>query len=170
MFLPTDMRRRVYGISYDVSQHYVYMAVATYFYYEKVHRTMLTQRQPSRGVLKKRCSENIQETYRRIPMPNCFATLLKSHFSMGIFLQICSIFSEHLFLKTRLDGYFCLLQLCHTQAGTNYILPAHKRLCTRRCFQCTIVHIKIVYSCRRHALKQKYQQKRPFGRLYIKYR
>ena len=32
------------------------------------------------------------------------ATLLKSHFSMGVLLQICCIFSEHLFLGTPLGG------------------------------------------------------------------
>ena len=44
----------------------------------------------------------------------------------------------------------------------------HTLSCTQRCFQCTIVHTKIVYSCRR-ALEQIYQQK-PFARLYTKYR
>ena len=29
------------------------------------------QKQPSRGVLKKRCSENMQQIYIRTPMPNC---------------------------------------------------------------------------------------------------
>ena len=29
------------------------------------------QKQPSRGVLRKRCSENIQQIYRRMPMPKC---------------------------------------------------------------------------------------------------
>ena len=29
------------------------------------------QKQPSRGVLKKRCSENMQQIYRRTPMPKC---------------------------------------------------------------------------------------------------
>ena len=51
-----------------------------------------------------------------------------------------------------------------------YILPVHKLLCTRRCLQCTIVHTKIVYSCRRRALEQKCQQKHPFARLHTKYR
>ena len=37
----------------------------------------------------------------------CKATLLKSHFGIGILLQICCIFSEHLFLRTPLDGCFC---------------------------------------------------------------
>ena len=46
-------------------------------------------------------------------MPKCDfnkATLLKSHFSMGVLLQICCIFSEHLFLRTPLDGYFRRVQ------------------------------------------------------------
>ena len=29
------------------------------------------QKQPSRGALKKRCSENMQQIYRRTPMPKC---------------------------------------------------------------------------------------------------
>ena len=29
------------------------------------------KKQPSRGVLKKRCSENIQQIYRRTPMSKC---------------------------------------------------------------------------------------------------
>ena len=32
------------------------------------------------------------------------------------------------------------------------------------------MHTKVVYSCRRHALDQKYQQKLPFARLYTKNR
>ena len=42
-----------------------------------------------RGVLRKSCSENIQQIYRRTPMTKCEfskvakATLLKSHFVMG---------------------------------------------------------------------------------------
>ena len=30
-----------------------------------------TQKQPSRGVLSKRCSENKQQIYRKAPMPKC---------------------------------------------------------------------------------------------------
>ena len=31
----------------------------------------LTQKEPSRGVLRKRCSENMQQIYRRTRMPKC---------------------------------------------------------------------------------------------------
>ena len=34
---------------------------------------------------------------------------LKSHFSMGVLLLICGIFSGNLFLKTPLEGFFCNL-------------------------------------------------------------
>ena len=41
----------------------------------------------------------------------CFATLLKLQFGMGVFLQIGCIFSEHLYLRTPLQGYFCVLNI-----------------------------------------------------------
>ena len=51
------------------------------------------QKQPFKGVLRKRCSENMQQFYRRTPMPKgdlqsakCKATLLKSNFGMGFLL------------------------------------------------------------------------------------
>ena len=30
------------------------------------------QKQPSRGILRKRCSQNMQQIYRRAPMPKCY--------------------------------------------------------------------------------------------------
>ena len=39
---------------------------------------------------------------------NCFATVLKSHFGMGVLLYICCIFSEHLFIKITIKGCFCI--------------------------------------------------------------
>ena len=65
------------------------------------------QKQLPRGVLSKRCSENTQQFYRRTPTPKgdfskVAATLLKPHFGMGILLQICYLFSEHLFRRTHL--------------------------------------------------------------------
>ena len=66
---------------------------------------MTLQKHPPRDVLSKTYSENLQQIYRRTPMPKC--DLLKLHFGMGVLLQICCIFSEHLFLRTPLDGCFC---------------------------------------------------------------
>ena len=50
------------------------------------------QKQPSTGVLKKKCSENMLPIYGRTPMPtcdfnkSCFVTLLKSNFGMDVLL------------------------------------------------------------------------------------
>ena len=52
--------------------------------YEK--KDCVVQKQPPRGVLKKRYSENMQQIYRRTPMLCNFATLLKLHFGMGVLL------------------------------------------------------------------------------------
>ena len=61
-----------------------------------------------KGVLKI-CSEFTREHPCRsvisIKLLSC-KTLLKSHFPMSVLLQICCIFSEHLFLITLLEGCF----------------------------------------------------------------
>ena len=46
------------------------------------------RKQPSRGVSAKRCSENMQESYRKTPMQKCdFNKIaLQSHFHMGVVL------------------------------------------------------------------------------------
>ena len=68
------------------------------------------QKQPSRGVLRKRCSENMQQIYKT-PCRSVMATLLKLHFGMDVLLKICCIFSEHLFLRTPPDSCFCDLEI-----------------------------------------------------------
>ena len=40
-------------------------------YSNSFDKITILQKQPSRGVLKKRCSENIEKIYRRTPMPKC---------------------------------------------------------------------------------------------------
>ena len=42
------------------------------------------QKQSSISVLRKRCSENKHQIYKRTPMPKC--KKLKSHFGMGVLL------------------------------------------------------------------------------------
>ena len=65
------------------------------------------QKFSSRGVLIKRSSENMQQTYMRKPMRKCDfklrSFLLKSHFRLGVSLYIYYIFSEHIFIKTSLE-------------------------------------------------------------------
>ena len=41
---------------------------------------VLVRKQPSRGALRKRCSENIQQMYRRTPMPKCDFTKVTLYF------------------------------------------------------------------------------------------
>ena len=67
----------------------------------------IQQKQPSRGVLRKRCSENMQQIYRRTPMSK--REFNKLHFGMGVLLYIklaACIFSEHIFVRTHLYGCF----------------------------------------------------------------
>ena len=46
----------------------------------RTHANIYTQKQSSRGVIKKKCSENMQQIYRRTPIPK------KSLFGMGVLL------------------------------------------------------------------------------------
>ena len=82
-----------------ISLYYVKFALSNF--------TMHLQKQPSRRVLSKRCSENMQQIYRRTSMPKYD---LKSYFSMGVLLWICWMFSELLLLRTPLGGCLCI---CH---------------------------------------------------------
>ena len=67
----------------------------------------IQQKQPYRGVIRKRCSENMQQICRKTPMSKC--EFNKLHFGIGILLYIkfaTCIFSEYIFLRTPLDGCF----------------------------------------------------------------
>ena len=48
------------------------------------------RQQPFRDVLKKRCSENMQQIYKRTPMPKCVSTKLQSNFIEIILRHGCS--------------------------------------------------------------------------------
>ena len=71
------------------------------------------QKQPSRGVPWKRCSENKQQIYRRTPMPKCHFNKVTKQFywnrtSAWVFSCkfAAQLFSEHFFLRTPLVGCF----------------------------------------------------------------
>ena len=71
------------------------------------------KKQPSRGVLKKRCSENMQHIYKRTPMPKCdfnkaALQLYWNRDSTWVFsCKFAAYFHMlHLFLKIPLEGYF----------------------------------------------------------------
>ena len=55
------------------------------------------QKQPSRGVLRKRCSENMQEIYGRTPMPKCGFNKVAKQLWNGCFsVPLCIPFSGNL--------------------------------------------------------------------------
>ena len=62
------------------------------------------QKQPTRGVPRKKCSENMQQIYRRTLMPKCnfnrvSRQFYKNHTLAWVFsCKFCCIFSEHLWL------------------------------------------------------------------------
>ena len=78
----------------------------------------LLQNQLSRGVLGKGvpkiCSKFTGE-HRCLSVISIVSTLLKSHFSMGVLLQIYYIFSEHLLLRKPLNGCFCYCYVLWTE-------------------------------------------------------
>ena len=61
------------------------------------------QKQPTKGVLKKRCPENMQQIYRKTPMPKCD----------GCSTVNLRIFSEHPFVVTPLGG--CFWNICENK-------------------------------------------------------
>ena len=66
------------------------------------------QKQSSRGVLKKRCSENIQQIYRRTPMSKCDFNKVALHgCSQGNLL--------HIFRTSLLKGNAKFIFLCNPQ-------------------------------------------------------
>ena len=83
-----------YGITIigDMSDSYMSYEDDGFYHFSdirEVYRKIdISQKQPLGDVPGKRYSENMQQIYRRTPMPkcSCFATLLKSHFGMGVLL------------------------------------------------------------------------------------
>ena len=84
------------------------------------------QKQPFRGVLRKRCSGNMQQIYRRTPMPKCnFNNAPKQLYwnctSAWMFsCKFCCTFSEHLFLRTPLNSYFWYLFFLQARSERNF--------------------------------------------------
>ena len=74
------------------------------------HIITYIQKQPSRGVLKKRYSENLQQSYMRTPMLKWLYNFIEITLRHGSSPVICSIFSEHVFLTTPLEGCFLISQ------------------------------------------------------------
>ena len=78
--------------------------------FEHLFVSLLFQKCPSRGVLRKRCSENMQQIYRRTPMPKCDFNKVASNFNEIILwhtMEGCFLLPT--FVKEILDGklHFC---------------------------------------------------------------
>ena len=86
------------------------------------------QNQPSRGVLGKSYSENMQQIYRRTPMPNYyFNKAAKQHYwnctSAYVFsCKFAAYFQNTFFKRAPLDGCFWRFKNCSD----------HRRVCTAK--------------------------------------
>ena len=101
------------------------------------------QKQPPRGVLKKRCSENMQQIYRT-PMSKCNFNkvafqLYWNHTTARVFS--CK-FSEHHFLRTPLNGCF-YIKCSLTMDSRNQILAPNSQDVTVK-FKQILCNIRIL--------------------------
>ena len=64
------------------------------------------QKQPSKGVLMKGCSNNMQQIYRRTPMPKCNFNKVENNFIEIALGHGCSFVNLLHIFRTHLDGYF----------------------------------------------------------------
>ena len=67
-----------------------YLVVFSILFYE-----VCLQKQPSSGILTKRCSENIQQIYRRTPMPKC--DLQSNFIEITLWYVCCPVNLLHVF-------------------------------------------------------------------------
>ena len=63
-----------------------------------IKATANIQKQPSRGVLIKRCSENMLQNYKRTPMPKCDFNKVAKHISAWVFSCKFAAYFQNTFL------------------------------------------------------------------------
>ena len=81
-----------------------------------------------------------EHIFLRTPLEDCFATLLKWHFVMGVLLYICWVFSEHLFLRTLFECCFWIgLSFPRKSKCTAFFIQTLKH-CIQSC-----IHVLLVY-------------------------
>ena len=71
----------------------------TIFFMKNINKNM---KQPSRGVLRKRCSENMQRIYKRTPMPKCDfskVTKLLNIITKSSILDVAAVLDPPLLLR-----------------------------------------------------------------------
>ena len=86
---PILSAQRLLSFNKTISSHHIHISVTSPFC--EVAGSPSLQKQPSRGVLRKNCSENMQQISRRTPMPKCvFETTLRHGCSSVNLLHIFS--------------------------------------------------------------------------------
>ena len=91
------------------------------------------QKQPSRSVLRKRCTKNMQQIYTRAPMPKCDfdkVALLKLHYGMGVLLNIF----RTPFPKNNSEGCFwrrtqCVLEKAALRKKSQKVIGGKLKVC-----------------------------------------
>ena len=111
----------------------------------KFYHHQSSQNEPSRGVLIKRCSENMQQIYKRTPILKCgfnsyISVSVIWRFSMGV-LYICRIFSEHLLLRTPLDDCFWKSLITNAQKIVLLAYPITQNQNLKKSYFCPFQHI-----------------------------
>ena len=92
----------------------------------KLKGMSLLQKQPSKGVLRKRCSENIQQIYRRTPMSKCDFNKFALQFALGCFpVNLLHIFRTP-FLKNTSGRLLLLLSTTTVISSYLYTHSLHK--------------------------------------------
>ena len=72
-------------------------------------RFWILQKQPPSGVLKKRCTGNMLQIYRRTPMPKCDFNKVASQFYWNrtwVWVYSCKIAA---YFQNSLEGFFCMI-------------------------------------------------------------
>ena len=119
-----DLMQQTATFSYCFSQH---LAQQIFKYSSEIKAV---QKQPSRGVLRERCSENTQQVYRIIPMPKCdfnrrwlvSQTLLKRRSTKSFYYTL----RESVHVRSFSGPYFPAFRL-NTEAAVQMFLR-------KRCF------------------------------------
>ena len=93
-----------------------------------------SQKQPQRGVLRKRCSEKVQEIYRRKPMLKCsFNKVAKqlywNHTSAWVFYsKLVAYFQNTFFLRTPLGDNFWTVKQQVSHGTIQNVCHLHNRI------------------------------------------
>ena len=99
----------------------------------------MIQKQPSKGAPRKRCSENMQQIYKRTPKLKYDFNKVAKHlyWNRTLAWMFSCIFSEHFFLRTILEGcYKCLkilllvltyLKMCGSFKNDQFLIQKTKK-------------------------------------------